>query len=87
MWGSKRSVLEIFANILNALADDPLKKTHITYKANLDSRAASKYMAVLLKLELVARSGEDQTYFVITQKGRDFITHYEGLTKIIGVVG
>lgn len=86
MWAGKRGLLEIVASILSSLAENPLKKTHITYKANLDSRSASKYMVLMERLELANRSKEDPSYFVITQKGREFLKHYQELIKIVDVL-
>jgi predicted transcriptional regulator len=85
MLAGRRGVLEIIASILNGLTENPLKKTHVTYKANLDSRAASKYMELLVRLQLVTRSEYDPTYFTITQKGREFLGRYEELTKIVEI--
>lgn len=79
----KRNSLQIFDSILTGLADGQLKKTHITYKANLDSRLATKYMKSLLKLGLVDKSSKDNSYFIITQKGRDFLKQYHGLIKMV----
>jgi len=85
MWAAKRGVLEIIVSILNSLAEGPLRKTHVTYKARLDSRTTSKYIMLLLGLEMIAKSDDDPSYFTLTQKGRDFIEEYEGLIKIVGV--
>jgi len=65
----KRGFLEIIAEILDSLMSNPLKKTHITFKCNLDSRAVTKYLSIMLYVGLVARSENDPTFFVITQKG------------------
>ncbi|MGI0023433.1 MAG: winged helix-turn-helix domain-containing protein [Nitrososphaeraceae archaeon] len=80
---SKRSPLDIFSSILLSLAESKLKKTHVTYKANLDSRLASKYLRALSQLEMISKSSEDPSYFIITQKGRDFLEQYNGLIKTI----
>lgn len=86
MQAGKRGLLEIIASILSSLAENPLKKTHVTYKANLDSRSASKYMVLMERLELATRSKEDPSYFVITQKGHEFLGHYQELIKIVDVL-
>jgi len=83
VWPGRRGALEIFVSIVSILAENKLKKTHLTYKANLDSRLASKYINSLIKLELVAKSSMDPSFYVITQKGRDFLKQYNGLIKMI----
>jgi len=81
MWNGKRGALEIFDSILGSLSESQLKKTHVTYKANLDSRLASKYLRVLLQLGMIAKSADDASYYTITQKGRNFLEQYRGLMK------
>ena len=83
MGSGKRGALEIFDSILTSLADDQLKKTHLTYKANLDSRLACKYINSLMKLELVSKSKSDPSFYMITPKGREFLNQYNGLVKMI----
>ena len=83
--GAKRGKLDIFENILTSLSEGQLKKTHLTYKANLDSRLASKYVQILEKLQLVTKSIKDPSYFIITEKGRDFLQQYYGLIKFVNL--
>jgi len=83
LWGSKRSALDIFESILGSLSEFQLKKTHVTYKANLDSRLASKYLRALLQLSMIAKSTNDPSYYVITPKGRNFLEQYRGLLKTV----
>lgn len=83
MWNGKRGALEIFDSILGSLSESQLKKTHVTYKANLDSRLTSKYLRVLLQLGMIAKSADEASYYVITQKGRNFLEQYRGLMKNI----
>jgi predicted transcriptional regulator len=85
MIGGKRSALDIFENILTSLSEGQLKKTHLTYRANLDSRLASKYVQTLEKLQLVAKSSKDPSYFIITEKGRDFLEQYYELIKFVNL--
>ncbi|HMK32536.1 MAG TPA: winged helix-turn-helix domain-containing protein [Nitrosopumilaceae archaeon] len=83
--GGKRSSLDIFENILTSLSEGQLKKTHLTYKANLDSRLASKYVQALEKLQLVTKSSKDPSYYIITEKGRDFLEQYYELIKFVNL--
>ena len=83
--GGKRSSLDIFENILTSLSEGQLKKTHLTYKANLDSRLASKYVQALEKLQLVTKSSKDPSYYIITEKGRVFLEQYYELIKFVNL--
>jgi len=85
MWTGKRGELEIYADILSALADDKLKKTHVSHKANLDSRATDRYLQSLIKMKMVTRHGDDTSYFVIEQRGRHFLEVYEELLGFCGI--
>jgi len=81
MQAGKRSSLEIFVSILSCLTEAELKKTHITHKANLDSRLASKYVNSLAKLNLISK--KEPSFYVITARGRDFLKQYEELIEMI----
>ena len=74
----KRGFLEIIAEILESLMANPLKKTHITFRCNLDSRAVTKYLSVMMYVGLVEKSTKDPSYFVITEKGIDYRNHRAG---------
>ncbi len=62
---------------------NPLKKTHITFKCNLDSRAVTKYLSIMLYVELVARSENDPSYFVITQKGIKYRNQFQSFVTLM----
>ena len=81
MQAGKRGALEIFVSILSCLTGAELKKTHITHKANLDSRLASKYINSLVELNLVSK--KDPSFYVITARGRDFLKQYDVLIGMI----
>ena len=81
MQAGKRGALEIFVSILSCLTGAELKKTHITHKANLDSRLASKYINSLVDLNLVSK--KDPSFYVITARGRDFLKQYD---VVIGMI-
>ena len=81
MQAGKRGALEIFVSILSCLTGAELKKTHITHKANLDSRLASKYINSLVELNLVSK--KDPSFYVITARGRDFLKQYNVLIGMI----
>ena len=79
----KRGFLEIIAEILDSLMSNPLKKTHITFKCNLDSRAVTKYLSIMIYVGLVGRSEEDPTFFVITQKGIKYRNQFQSFVSLM----
>ena len=72
----KRGFLEIIAEILESLMSSPLKKTHITFRCNLDSRAVTKYLNILMSVGLVEKSKTDPSFFVISEKGITYRNHF-----------
>lgn len=62
---------------------NPLKKTHITFKCNLDSRAVTKYLSIMLYVGLVARSENDPSFFVITQKGIKYRNQFQSFVTLM----
>ena len=82
----KRGFLEIIAEILQGLKNNPPNKTHLNAQCNLDSRAITKYLDIMKSLKLVKQSEKDPSFYTITQKGIDFSNHYEQLIEIIETV-
>ncbi len=79
----KRGFLEIIAEILDSLASNQLRKTHITFKCNLDSRAVTKYLSVMLYVGLVAVSKKDSNYYTITEKGIQYRNQFNSFVTMI----
>ena len=79
----KRGFLEIVAEILESMISSPLKKTHITFRCNLDSRAVTKYLSIMIKVGLVERSKKDPSYFVITQKGVSYRNQFNSFVHMV----
>jgi len=79
----KRGFLEIIAEILESLMANPLKKTHITFKCNLDSRALSKYLSLMMDVGLVERSSKDPSFFVVTEKGIRYRNQYNSFVNLM----
>ena len=69
MMAYKRGPLEIIAQILDSLLENPLKKTHITFRCNLDSRAVTKYLKIMSESGLIEKAPKDPSYHKITQQG------------------
>ncbi len=79
----KRGFLEIIAEILESLMSNPLKKTHITFKCNLDSRAVTKYLSIMLYVGIVERSTENPSYYIITQKGIKYRNLFQSFVRMM----
>ena len=79
----KRGFLEIIAEILNSLADSQLRKTHITYRCNLDSRAVTKYLSIMLYVGLVEVSKVDPSFYCITQKGLKYRNQFHSFMSMM----
>ena len=79
----KRGFLEIIAEILLGLKNNPSKKSHLNAQCNLDLRAITKYLDIMESLKLVKQSSKEPSLFEITQKGIDFSNHFEQLIDII----
>lgn len=69
--------------ILDALSQEMLRKTHITFRCNLDSRAVTKYVKTLRLLGFIQPSKKDPKYFEITTKGREFLKKYDDLISLL----
>ena len=79
----KRGFLEIIAEILDSLMSSPLKKTHITFKCNLDSRAVTKYLSLMIHVGLVEKSKKDPTHYTITQKGINYRNQFYSFVSMM----
>ena len=65
----KRGFLEIIAEILDNLMANPMKKTHITFRCNLDSRAVTKYLLIMQEVGLVERLTNVTSDFFVSISG------------------
>lgn len=79
----KRGFLEIIAEILDSLMSNQMKKTHITFKCNLDSRAVTKYLSIMQAVGLVEKSTEDPSLYLITQKGIKYRNHFNSFVSMM----
>jgi len=78
----KRGFIEIVGEILESLSKNPLKKSHISYQCNLDARAVTKYLNLMIELKLAEQS-QDIKHYKITLKGIKFLGKYDTLTKLL----
>jgi predicted transcriptional regulator len=79
----KRGFLEIIAEILESIINSPLKKTHITFRCNLDSRAVTKYLNIIMSFGLVEKSKTDPSFFVITEKGVKYRNRFRAFMSMM----
>jgi predicted transcriptional regulator len=79
----KRGFLEIIGEILDNLIESPLKKTHITFRCNLDSRAVTKYLSLMTHVGLVEKSKNDPSLYIITQKGISYRNQFHSFISIM----
>ena len=60
-----------------------MKKTHITFRCNLDSRAVTKYLSIMQYVGLVEKSKKDSSFYVISQKGIEYRNHFQSFMSIM----
>jgi len=77
----RRGFLEIIAEILTQLEKSPTRKTMLSYRCKLDSRALGKYLEIMEKIDMAGRSSQNRNYFVITKKGKLYLKKYTVLVK------
>ena len=69
--------------ILDALTQESLRKTHITFRCNLDSRAVTKYVKCLIQLGFITEDERAPKYYVLTEDGRNFLLKYNDLIELL----
>ncbi len=79
----KRGFIEIVSEILEALLNSSLKKTHITFKCNLDSRAVTKYLRIMIETGLVETSSTNPSLYLIKQKGILYLHRYQLFANLV----
>ena len=79
----KRGFLEIIGEILESLMGSSLKKTHVTFRCNLDSRAVTKYLSVMMYAGLVEKAKNDPSFYAITQKGINYRNQFHSFISIM----
>jgi predicted transcriptional regulator len=79
----RRVPMQIILSILTNLEQGVDGKTHLMYRANLDSRALKRYLTFLNeKGFLLGVEKEGHSTFVLTDKGRDFLNRYRDLEGV-----
>ena len=60
-----------------------MKKTHITFRCNLDSRAVTKYLSIMQYVRLVEKSKQDSSFYVISQKGIEYRNQFQSFMSVM----
>ncbi len=70
--------MEIFIDILKAVADGKQKPTHIMYRANLSWTRLQKQLDFLTKQEMLINTEvDDGTIYKITPKGKEVLEYFK----------
>ncbi|MGD8546067.1 MAG: winged helix-turn-helix domain-containing protein [Candidatus Bathyarchaeota archaeon] len=83
---SHRGRFDIIADILEASAEEEVRKTHIMYRCNLSFKQLTSYLGFLLEKGLlhnvIENKESNSDSFEITDKGKRFLKAYKGLANI-----
>lgn len=75
---TRRSQMEIYVDILKAVADGKKKPTHIMYRANLSWTRLKRYLDFLMSQDLLnEEANEGAAAFSLTQKGKEVIGYFK----------
>jgi len=77
----KRSDMEISADILKVTLNGALK-SHIVYKANINFQLGKKYLDRLTNSGLIVDSVNGSRVYLTTDKGMEYIKHFEDLKEL-----
>jgi len=86
---SRRSKLELYLDILRALASDgSLNLTHLMYSVNIRCSIIKQYLKCLLEKDLIERmtTREHRSFYAITTKGWAVLVSYQELTKALPII-
>jgi len=81
-----RSTLEILLAILKCIhRHQPIKTTHIMYKANLNGQTLHKHLDWLLSHDLITKHhvGKGRYVYKCTQKGAKVILYFNRLERLL----
>ncbi|MBO3802396.1 MAG: transcriptional regulator [Candidatus Brockarchaeota archaeon] len=82
---TKRSRIELYADVLNALRvhHEGCRITKLSYGANMPVDRMKKTVEELISHGLVARSVEDAGIYVLTLRGWDFLEAFKKLAMFL----
>jgi predicted transcriptional regulator len=70
--------MEIYIDILKAVAEGKKKPTHIMYRANLSWTRLRRYIDFLISQDLLQEKvNEGSSIFLLTLKGKDVIGYFK----------
>ena len=78
----KRDKLHILLGILE-IANVPIKKTHILYKANINYYQLTRYLNLLMELKMLEQISEPYNGYRITEKGRQMLNLFNSASMEI----
>ena len=81
---TRRTKIDIMNDMLLAIQQKggKIKPTHMMYKANLSHKLLSKYLAEFLEKKIIREEViTDQKYFLLTDKGIDFMNQYRKMKE------
>jgi len=88
--GSRRNKLEIINDILRSIQEKGgrIKPTHLMYKSNLSHQRMKEYIDELKgKNMIMEEQEEDRHFFVLTDKGFEFLANYKKLREFTETYG
>jgi len=81
----RRSELELYLDILKALAERPLKVTQITCRTSVNWNTARDAISFLENRDLVVpRAQNDEVVYAITSRCLDLLEHLRRIEEIFG---
>ena len=75
--------MEISSDILKVALNGALK-SHIVYKANINFKLGKTYLDNLMNSGLILGPNNGSRVYLTTDKGREYIKHFEGLKEFRG---
>jgi len=86
VYGSRRHLLDIFADILTVALNEYTLISHIVGQSNLSFQNVSRYLDRLLELEFLEKRDlieMERFYYITTEKGKKFLKYYTTLNEFL----
>lgn len=86
VYGRRRHLLDIFADILTVALNEYTLISHIVGQSNLSFQNVSRYLDHLLELEFLEKRdfiGMERFYYITTEKGKKYLEYYTTLNKFL----
>jgi predicted transcriptional regulator len=81
---TRRSQMEIYIDIMKAVADGKRRPTHIMYRANLSWTRLKKYLDFLIRQGLLEETIDDgATTYLIAPKGKDVLGYFKRIESVL----